>query len=164
MVGRMPPFSRNHRVSTGCETPASRAASQRDTPRAMAFQNRCRCSRRPAVGRPGERMGPQPARLDRRRLEALIATESCCNDRLKSPVTLINVNVATLGEPLARRPGPFHRNELTPIGCVIGDETEPGICVLQFARIMMSSSDTGILARLRSMPLNPAARRCGQHK
>ncbi len=28
-------------------------------------------------------------------------------------------------EPLARRPGPFHRNERTPIGCFIEDETEP---------------------------------------
>jgi hypothetical protein len=28
LVGGMPPFSRNHRVPIGCETPASRAASQ----------------------------------------------------------------------------------------------------------------------------------------
>ena len=40
----------------------------------MATQNRARCSRRPAVGRPGDRSGTRPARADRRRLGVLIAT------------------------------------------------------------------------------------------
>ena len=54
-MGGMPPLWRNHRVPTGWDTPAATAASSLDSPPAIASQNRCRCSRRPAVGRPGDR-------------------------------------------------------------------------------------------------------------
>jgi len=75
--GGIPPVSRNHLVPTGCETPAANAASSLDSPPRMASQNRCRCSRRPAVGRPGERIGARPARADRRRFGVPIATPPC---------------------------------------------------------------------------------------
>jgi hypothetical protein len=39
-------------------------ASSLDSPRAIAIQKHCRCSRRPAGGRPGERIGSRPARPD----------------------------------------------------------------------------------------------------
>src|SRR5215211_7115604 len=56
----MPPLSRNHRVPTAWDTPHTTAASSLDNPRAIAFQNRCRCSRRATGGRPGDRIGGLP--------------------------------------------------------------------------------------------------------
>src|SRR5215203_7225959 len=53
----MPPLSRNHRVPTAWDSPHTTAASSMDTPCAIAFQNRCRCSRRATGGRPGDRIG-----------------------------------------------------------------------------------------------------------
>src|SRR5215212_8286380 len=53
----MPPLSRNHRVPTAWDTPHTTAASSLDSPTAIAFQNRCRCSRRATGGRPGDRIG-----------------------------------------------------------------------------------------------------------
>ena len=56
------------------DTPASATASSLDSPRAIAAQNRWRCSFRPAGGRPGDRIAGRPARTDRRLLLAPIAT------------------------------------------------------------------------------------------
>src|SRR3954451_10376454 len=58
----MPPPSRNHRTPTGPDTPASAAAASLEAPRAIAAQNRCRCSNRPTGGRPGARITGRPAR------------------------------------------------------------------------------------------------------
>src|SRR3954453_4109032 len=71
----MPPAFRNHLVPTGCDTPASRAASSLLSPMAIASQNRI-CSSRPAAGgRPGEGNGARPDRADRR-FRMLIATSN----------------------------------------------------------------------------------------
>jgi putative transposase len=70
----IPPPSRNHRTPTAADTPAWAAASSLDSPRAIAAQNRWRCSFRPAGGRPGDRIADRPARSDRRLLLAPIAT------------------------------------------------------------------------------------------
>src|SRR5918994_6666056 len=56
----MPPPCRNHRAPTAGDTPPTTAASSLDSPRAIAFQNRCRCSRRATGGRPGDRIGGLP--------------------------------------------------------------------------------------------------------
>ncbi len=69
----IPPPSRNHRTPTAADTPTAAAASSLETPRAISTQKRCRCSRRPAGGRPGDRIAGRPARSDARLL-ALIAT------------------------------------------------------------------------------------------
>jgi hypothetical protein len=74
VIGGMPPASRNHRVPTAGDTPASTAASSLGSPRAIAAQNRCRSSRRPAGGRPGDRIGSRPAASSRRRSCSRIAT------------------------------------------------------------------------------------------
>src|SRR5437763_12755639 len=71
-VVRPPP--RVLRPPTAGDTPAATAASTLDNPRAIAAQNRTRCSRRPAGGRPGDRNGGRPARSDFRRLGTPIAT------------------------------------------------------------------------------------------
>jgi putative transposase len=63
----MPPASRNHRTPTTGETPASTPAASLRAPRAIAAQNRWRCSRRPTGGRPGDRIAGRPARADARR-------------------------------------------------------------------------------------------------
>ena len=74
LIGGMPPLSRNHLVPTGWDTLATSAASSLDNPQAIASQNRRRCSRCPAVGRPGDCIGGRPARCDRRRFGVSIAT------------------------------------------------------------------------------------------
>ena len=56
----MPPLSRNHRVPTAGDTPATTPASSLDTPSAIASQNRCRCSCRATGGRPGDRIAGLP--------------------------------------------------------------------------------------------------------
>jgi hypothetical protein len=71
----MPPASRNHRVPTTGDTPASTAASSLDKPAAIDAQNRRRSSRRAALGRPGERVTARSARSDRR-FRAPITTPS----------------------------------------------------------------------------------------
>jgi putative transposase len=48
----IPPPSRNHRTPTAADTPASAAASSLDSPRAIADQNRCRCSNSQQAGAP----------------------------------------------------------------------------------------------------------------
>src|SRR5512132_2879323 len=73
----MPPLSRNQRTPTAGDTPALTPASSLEDPRPTAFQNRCRCSRRPTGGRPGDRIGGRPARSARRRLLVPIATPHC---------------------------------------------------------------------------------------
>src|SRR5215213_4586853 len=71
----MPPAFRNHLVPTGCDTPASSAASSLLSPVAIARQNLI-CSSRPAAGgRPGEGNGARPDRADRR-FRMLIATSN----------------------------------------------------------------------------------------
>src|SRR5436189_5117351 len=62
VIDGIPPPSRNHRTPTGPDTPASAAAASLDSPRAIAAQNRTRCSRRPTGGRPGDRIAGRPAR------------------------------------------------------------------------------------------------------
>src|SRR5215212_9511674 len=92
----MPPPSRNHRVPTAWDTPHTTAASSLDTPSAIAFQNRCRCSRRATGGRPGDRIGGLPvaaaaqprgrpirtpaARVLRRPVESAEYTSTVCID------------------------------------------------------------------------------------
>jgi hypothetical protein len=61
LTGRIPPLSRNQRVPTAGDTPASMPASSPGIPFAIAAQNRCRCSRRATGGRPGERIAGRPA-------------------------------------------------------------------------------------------------------
>src|SRR3954453_10015958 len=71
----MPPAFRNHLVPTGCDTPASSAASSLLSPVAIARQNLI-CSSRPAAGgRPGEGNGARPDRAERR-FRMLIATSN----------------------------------------------------------------------------------------
>ena len=69
---------RHSRGTTSFRPPATRRppppASSLDNPRAIASQNRCRCSRRPTGGRPGDGIGRRPARSLRRRLLVPIAT------------------------------------------------------------------------------------------
>ena len=73
LIGGIPPPSRNQRPPTGGDTPHNTAASSLDSPRAIAFQNRC-CSSRPATGsRPGDRIAGRPARSDRLRFRFCIA-------------------------------------------------------------------------------------------
>ncbi|MCS3453927.1 hypothetical protein M2192_009434 [Bradyrhizobium elkanii USDA 61] len=75
IAGGMPPAFRNHLVPTGCDTPASSAASSLLSPPAIARQNRF-CSSRPAAdGRPGDGNGARPDRADRR-FRMLIATST----------------------------------------------------------------------------------------
>ena len=71
----MPPAFRNHLVPTGCDTPASTAASALVNPVAIAAQNRLRSSRPATGGLPGDRNGARPDRPDRR-FRMFIATSS----------------------------------------------------------------------------------------
>ena len=75
IAGGMPPACRNHLVPTGCDTPASTAASSLLIPTAIADQNRLRSSRPAAGGRPGDGNGARPDRSDRR-FRMFIATSS----------------------------------------------------------------------------------------
>ena len=52
--GGIPPHSRNHLVPTGCDTPATRAASSLEHPSAIARQNGRRSDRCKTGGRPGD--------------------------------------------------------------------------------------------------------------
>jgi hypothetical protein len=75
IAGGIPPAFRNHLVPTGCDTPASSAASSLLSPAAIPRQNLL-CSSRPATcGRPGDGNGARPDRADRR-LRMLIATSN----------------------------------------------------------------------------------------
>src|SRR5687768_4684909 len=73
IAGGMPPAFRNHLVPTGCDTPASTAASSLLLPAAIANQNRLRSSRPATGGRPGDGNSARPDRSDRR-FRLLIAT------------------------------------------------------------------------------------------
>ncbi|MGY4335186.1 hypothetical protein ACVWW3_000092 [Bradyrhizobium sp. LM2.9] len=69
----MPPAFRNNLLPTGCDNPASSAASSLLNPAAIARQNLF-CSSRPATeGRPGDGNGARPDRSDLR-LTTFIAT------------------------------------------------------------------------------------------
>ncbi|MES0101784.1 integrase core domain-containing protein [Mesorhizobium sp. M0019] len=75
IAGGIPPAFRNHLVPTGCDTPASSAASSPLSPAAIALQYPI-CPSRPATGgRPGEGNGARPDRADRR-FRMLIATSN----------------------------------------------------------------------------------------
>ena len=73
LIGGIPPPSRNQRPPTGGDTPQDTAASSLDSPRAIAFQNRCGSARPAPRGRPGERIAGRPARSDRLRFRFSIA-------------------------------------------------------------------------------------------
>lgn len=75
IAGGMPPAFRNHLYPTGCDTPASTAASSLLIPAAIATQNRHRSSRPATGGRPGDGNGARPDRSDRR-FRMLITTSS----------------------------------------------------------------------------------------
>jgi hypothetical protein len=89
--GGIPPHSRNHRVPTGCDTPAISAASSLEHPRAIASQNGRRRDRCNTGGRPGDRIFARPARSDRRFLVTIttLLIVRCCNDRLNPPNILV---------------------------------------------------------------------------
>src|ERR1035437_3834485 len=70
----MPPPNRNHRTPTAGDTPASTPACSLVTPRAIAAQTRCRCSRLPTGGRPGERITGRPVSCDAHPFGLPIAT------------------------------------------------------------------------------------------
>ncbi|MET4183433.1 hypothetical protein ABIB94_005552, partial [Bradyrhizobium sp. JR7.2] len=75
IAGGMPPAFRNNLLPTGCDNPASSAASSLLSPAAIASQNLF-CSSRPATdGRPGDGNGARPDRADRR-LTTFIATSN----------------------------------------------------------------------------------------
>ena len=63
----MPPQWRNHRVPTGGDTPATRAASSLASPRAMATQTGRRAAGGSTGGRPGDRSFLRVELLDFRR-------------------------------------------------------------------------------------------------
>ncbi|ULK94904.1 hypothetical protein [Bradyrhizobium sp. I71] len=66
IAGGMPPAFRNNLLPTGCDNPASNAASSLLCPVAIALQNLF-CSSRPAAdGRPGDGNGARPDRAERR--------------------------------------------------------------------------------------------------
>src|SRR5512132_3441714 len=58
----MPPASRNDRAPNADDIPTSAAASSLVNPRAIAFQNPTRCSRRAVDGRPGDQIFPRISR------------------------------------------------------------------------------------------------------
>ncbi|WP_247542715.1 hypothetical protein [Bradyrhizobium sp. 146] len=73
IAGGMPPAFRNNLLPTGCDNPASSAASSLLNPAAIARQNLF-CSLRPATeGRPDDGNGARPDRADLR-LTTFIAT------------------------------------------------------------------------------------------
>ncbi|MDI3567199.1 hypothetical protein [Bradyrhizobium sp. Arg816] len=75
IAGGMPPAFRTNLLPTGCDNPASNAASSLLCPVAIAFQNLF-CSSRPAAdGRPGDGNGARPDRAERR-LTTFIATSN----------------------------------------------------------------------------------------
>jgi hypothetical protein len=84
----IPPPSRNHRTPTAADTPACTAASSLASPRAIASQNRCRCSRRPAVGRPATASPPDPPdRTSASECSPQLLSRERCDDQLNPPST-----------------------------------------------------------------------------
>jgi hypothetical protein len=78
IAGGMPPAFRNNLVPTGCDTPASSAASSLLSPAAIPRQNLL-CSSRPATcGRPGDGNGARP---------------DCADLRPRIPIASSNVRV-----------------------------------------------------------------------
>jgi hypothetical protein len=102
----MPPASRNHRVPTAGDTPASTAASSLERPAAIVAQNRRRSSCRPTEGRPGERNLARPARSERR-LRVLIATPSGAVLRRPLESTLAPL-IRVMNDPLGPAPAQGH--------------------------------------------------------
>jgi hypothetical protein len=74
VTGGIPPPNRNHRTPTAGDTPAWTPACSLVIPRAIAAQNRCRCSRLPTGGRPGERITGRPVSCDAHPFGLPIAT------------------------------------------------------------------------------------------
>jgi len=81
--GGIPPPLRNHRTPMLGNTPASTAAFSLDAPRAIASQNRTRCSRRPAGGCPPQRVPAAAARLHARFLLGIATPD---RQALRQPV------------------------------------------------------------------------------
>src|SRR5436309_15914634 len=79
----MPPPLRNHRTPMLANTPASTAAFSLDAPRAIAAQNRTRCSLRPAGGCPPQRVPAAAARLHARLFLAMTTPQ---RQALRQPV------------------------------------------------------------------------------
>ena len=73
IAGGMPPAFRNILVPTGCDIPATSAASSLVIPCAIPNQNRWSSDRSAAGGRPSDRNGARPEWCDRR-FRRLIAT------------------------------------------------------------------------------------------
>ena len=71
-------------MPTAADTAAAAAASSLEHPAAIARQNRCRSSRRPTDGRPGDRIRGRPARSAARRRTTPIAT--LLHEALRRPV------------------------------------------------------------------------------
>src|SRR5690349_13599861 len=90
----MPPASRNHRVPTAGDTPASTAASSLGRPAAIATQNRRCSSCRRTEGRPGECSLARPARSEHR-LRVVIATPS--GEVLRRPLEFTQYTSLTFG-------------------------------------------------------------------
>src|SRR5712691_2896184 len=94
----IPPPSRNHRTPTAADTPAAAAASSLERPAAIARQNRCRSSRRPTDGRPGDRIRDRPARSAARRRTAPIAT--LLIEALRGPLEFAQYTSLAFGKTL----------------------------------------------------------------
>src|SRR6478672_424138 len=112
IAGGMPPAFRNHLVPTGCDTPASTAASSLLSPAAIPNQNRL-CSSRPAAGgRPGDGNGARPDRSDRRFRMPIATSNSLVLRRpfesgLNAAIAVVDqataLRRATLGKGLLQR-------------------------------------------------------------
>ena len=103
--GGTPPPLRNHRTPMLGNTPASTAAFSLDTPRAIASQNRTRCSRRPAGGCPPQRVPAAAARLHARFLLAIATPHP---QALRQPVE------STPSSTGHKQPDPTHPTDTPP--------------------------------------------------
>src|SRR5438309_2881421 len=79
----MPPPLRNHRTPMLGNTPASTAAFSLEAPRAIASQNRTRCSLRPAGGCPPQRVPAAAARFHARLFLAMTTPQ---RQALRQPI------------------------------------------------------------------------------
>src|SRR5438270_12877315 len=98
----MPPPLRNHRTPMLGNTPASIAAFSLDAPRAIASQNRTRCSLRPAGGCPPQRV-PAAAARSKARFLLGIATPQVerCDNQLNPPGGAVDVRVCAWEQVVA---------------------------------------------------------------
>jgi hypothetical protein len=94
----MPSASRNQRVPTGGDTPATTAASSLESPNAIVSQNRYRCSRRATGGRPGERIGER--RADQPVDACLIPSQLLAAELLRRPLEFAQFTSLAFGSKL----------------------------------------------------------------